>query len=227
MHTGPSSPRLACFCGVRVCPGKKAKPSAERGGLQSRLEAAAARRGEKHDPTPHLCDRSSVSTSYFESVRMRLPCGGGGFARFGACVGGGRHVVATGGHACGWRTKPGRGSQAFMATLQLASTAAEHHWPASSVEAGQARALIGDWQSVRRGARCGAPTCAYISRMRWYAVSPAPKVKSTTRSTPSCRTSSRRRVRRCLRSLRVKFEGASGLSRMTWRGGKGGKRAYC
>eukprot|EP00983_Pelagomonas_calceolata_P072690 1151824-Pelagomonas_calceolata.AAC.1 len=41
------------------------------------------------------------------------------------------------------------------------------------------------------------------------------------RSTPSCRTSSSRRVRRCLRSFKVKLEGTSALSRMSciWRMG--------
>lgn len=65
------------------------------------------------------------------------------------------------------------------------------------------------------------PTCEYISRMRWYCASPLPNTKSTMRSTPSCRTSSRRRVRMCLRSLRVKLEGVSDLSRTIWEGVQG------
>ena len=45
-----------------------------------------------------------------------------------------------------------------------------------------------------------------------------PKVKSTTRSTPSWRTSSSRRVRTCLRSFSVKLLGVSGLSFMNCAG---------
>lgn len=53
---------------------------------------------------------------------------------------------------------------------------------------------------------------AYSSRMTWLDAFPLPNLKSTTRSMPTCRTSSRRCVRMCFLSFMLKPDGISDFS---------------